>query len=87
MKKISIGPSRDLINCSGFEIEHERSWYMFARLSLNKERINVIVFFSILRKNETTIKPERVLATEKLPAGVPDLDSGLTDTQGNDLFH
>ena len=80
VEKLSVGSGSDLIDNGWLEIEEDGSWDVFTGTSLGEEGVESIVTTTdrFIRWH-LTVRLDTVLEAEKLPAGVTDLDTGLTD--------
>jgi len=80
MEQLSVGSGSNLINDGWFEIEEDGSWDMLASTSLGEEGVeSVVTATDGLIGRHLTIWLNTMLKAEELPAGVTDLDTGLTD--------
>jgi len=88
MEQLSVGSGSDFIDNGWFEIEEDSSWDVFTSTSLGEEGVESIVTTTdrFIRWH-LTVRLDSVLEAEKLPAGVTDLDTGLTDVDRNDFSH
>merc|ERR1719454_1206681 len=88
MEELSVGSSSDLIDNGWLEIEEDSSWDVLTGTSLGEEGVEGIVTTTDGFVGwHLTIRLDSVLEAEKLPAGVTNLDTGLTDVDGNDFSH
>merc|ERR1719440_880289 len=88
MEELSVGTSSNLIDNGWLEIKEDRSWYMLTSTSLGEEGVEGIVTATNgLVGWHLTIWLNTVLEAEELPAGVTNLDTGLTDVDRNDFSH
>ena len=88
MEELSIGSGSDLIDDSWLEIEEDGSWNVLASTSLREEGVeSIITTTDGFVGWHLTIWLNTVLKAEKLPAGVTDLDTSLTDVDRNDFSH
>jgi len=88
MEELSVSTSSDLIDDSWLKIQEDGSWDVLSGTSLGEEGVEGIVTTSDgLVRWHLTIRLNPVLEAEKLPAGVTDLDTTLTDVNGNDFSH
>ena len=70
------------------EIEEDAAGDVLASTSLGEEGVeSIITATNGLVRGHLTIGLDTVLEAEKLPAGVTNLDTGLTDVDGNDFSH
>jgi hypothetical protein len=80
MEELSVGTSSDLIDDGWLEIEEDGSWDVLTSTSLGEEGVESIVTTTDrLIGWHLTIWLNTVLEAEELPAGVTNLDTGLTD--------
>ena len=80
MEQLSVGSGSNLINDGWFEIEEDGSWDVLASTSLGEEGVeSVVTATDGLIGRHLTIWLNTMLKAEELPAGVTDLDTGLTD--------
>ena len=80
MEQLSVGSGSDFIDNGWLEIEEDGSWDVFTSTSLGEEGVEGIVTTTdrFIRWH-LTVRLDSVLEAEKFPAGVTDLDTGLTD--------
>jgi len=80
VEELSVGTSADLIDNGWLEIEEDASWDVLAGTSLGEEGVeSVVTATDGLIGRHLTVRLDTVLEAEELPAGVTDLDTGLTD--------
>jgi len=80
MEQLSVGSGSDLIDNGWLEIEEDGSWDMLSSTSLGEEGVEgIITTTDGFVGWHLTIWLDSVLEAEKLPAGVTNLDTGLTD--------
>ena len=88
MEQLSVGSGSDFIDNGWFEIEEDGSWDVFTSTSLGEEGVeSVVTTTDRFIGWHLTVWLNSVLEAEKLPAGVTDLDTGLTDVDRNDFSH
>ena len=88
MEELSVGSGSDLINNGWFKIEENGSWDVLSGTSLGEEGVEGIVTTTDGFVGwHLTIWLNTVLEAEELPAGITDLDTGLSDVDGNDFSH
>jgi len=88
MEELSVGTSSNLIDDGGLEIEEDASGDVLASTSLGEEGVEgIITTTDGFVRRHLTIRLDTVLEAEKLPAGVTNLDTGLTDVDGNNFSH
>jgi hypothetical protein len=80
VEELSVGSGSNLINDGGLEIEENGSGDVLASTSLGEEGVESIITTSDgLVGWHLTVRLDSVLEAEELPAGVTNLDTGLTD--------
>ena len=88
MEQLSVGSSSDFINNSWFQIEEDSSWDVLSSSGFREECVESIITTSDgLIRGHLTVRLDSVLKAEKFPAGVTNLDTGLSDVDGNDFSH
>ena len=88
MEELSVGSGSDLIDNGWLEIEEDSSWDVLTGTSLGEEGVeSVITTTDGFVGWHLTVRLDSVLEAEKLPAGVTDLDTALTDVDRNDFSH
>ena len=88
MEELSVGSSSDLIDNGWLEIKEDSSWDVLTGTSLGEEGVeSVVTTTDGFIGWHLTIRLDTVLEAEKLPAGVTNLDTGLTDVDRNDFSH
>ena len=88
MEELSVGSGSDLIDNGWLEIEEDSSWDVLTGTSLGEEGVeSVITTTDGFVGWHLTVRLDSVLEAEKLPAGVTDLDTALTDVDGNNFSH
>ena len=80
MEELSVSSGSDFIDNSWFEIEENGSWDVLTSTSLGEEGVeSIITATDGFIGWHLTVWLDSVLEAEKFPAGVTDLDTGLTD--------
>ena len=80
VEELSVGAGSDLIDDGRLEIEEDSAGNVLASTSLGEEGVESIVATTDgLIGRHLTVWLDTVLEAEELPAGVTDLDTGLTD--------
>ena len=88
VEELSVGSSSNLINNGWLKIEEDGSWDVLSSTSLGEEGVEgIITTTDGLVRGHLSIRLDTVLEAEELPAGVTDLDTSLTDVDGNDFSH
>ena len=88
MEELSVGSGSDLIDNGWLEIEEDSSWDVLTGTSLGEEGVeSVVTTTDGFIGWHLTVWLDTVLEAEELPAGVTDLDTGLTNVDGNDFSH
>jgi len=80
VEELSVGASSDLIDDGGLEIEEDSAGNVLASTSLGEEGVeSVVTTTDGLIGRHLTVWLDTVLEAEELPAGVTDLDTGLSN--------
>jgi len=88
VEKLSVGSGSDLIDNGGLEIEEDGSGNVLSGTGLGEEGVeSIITTTDGFVGWHLTIWLDSVLKAEEFPAGVTDLDTGLTDVDRNDFSH
>ena len=88
VEELSVGTSSDLIDDGWLEIEEDASWDVLSSTSLGEEGVEgIITTTDGLVRWHLSIRLDAVLEAEQLPTGVTNLDTGLTDVNGNNFSH
>jgi hypothetical protein len=88
MEQLSVGTSTNFINNGRFQIDEDGSWDVFTSTSFGEKGVeSIITTTDGLIGRHLTIRLDTVFQTEQLPAGVTDLDTGLTDMDTKSFTH
>ena len=88
VEELSVGSGSDLIDNGWLEIEEDASWDVLSGTSLREEGVeSIITTTDGLVRWHLSVWLDSVLKAEELPAGVTNLDTGLSDVNGNDFSH
>ena len=88
VEELSVGSGSDLINDGGLEIEEDTSGDVLSCSGLGEEGVEgIITATNGLVRGHLAIGLDSVLETEQLPAGVTDLDTSLTNVNGDNFSH
>jgi len=88
VEELSVGSGSDLIDNGGLEIEEDSAGDVLAGTSLGEEGVEgVVTTTDGLVGGHLTVRLNTVLEAEELPAGVTDLDTGLSNVNRNDFSH
>jgi len=80
VEQLTVGTGTDLIDYSWFQIDENSSWNVFSSSSFTEEGVEGIISTSNgLVTWHLTIRLDSMLKAVQFPAGVTDLDSGLSD--------
>jgi len=80
VEQLSVGTSADLIDDGGFQVEEDAAGNVLAGTSLGEEGVeSIITTTDGLVGWHLTVGLDTVLEAEEFPAGVTNLDTGLTD--------
>ncbi len=81
------GAGADLVDDVGLQIDVDRAGHVLAAAGLAEESRETVIVLRGAALEDASIGAETVLGQVELPAGVTDLDTGLTDVEGKDLTH
>jgi len=88
VEELAVGAGADLVDDGGLEVEHNAAGDVLAGAGFGEERVvGVILNTDGLVGGHGTVGLDTVLEAEKFPAGVTDLDTSLTDVDGDDFTH
>ena len=88
VEKLSVGSGSDLIDNGGLEIEEDGSGNVLSGTGLGEEGVEgIITTTDGFVGWHLTIWLDSVLKAEEFPAGVTNLDTGLTDVDRNNFSH
>ena len=88
MKQLAVYARAHFVNDCGLQVKEDCARDMLSSPSLAKKGIEGIISDSNgLVGWHLTIRLDAMLQAVQLPAGVTDLDTGLTDVDGNALSH
>merc|ERR1711953_404743 len=86
MIELTVGSNSGLVNDSGLQVNKDGPWNMFAATSLREEGLEGIVSKCLVR-GHAAVRLDTVLQAVELPTGVSNLDSSLSDMNGNTFSH
>jgi hypothetical protein len=88
VEQLSVSTSSDFINNSGFQIQEDSSWDVLSSSGFREESVEGIITTadSFIRWH-LSVWLNSVFETEQLPTGVTDLDTSLTNVNGDNLSH
>ena len=79
MEELSVGSSPHFVNNSWLQVKEHSSRNVFPGSSLTEERVEGVITTSDgLVRRHLTIRLDTVLQAVEFPAGITDLDTGLT---------
>jgi len=88
MEELSVGSGSDLIDNGGLEIEEDATGDVLASTSLGEEGVeSIITTANSLVGWHLTVGLDSVLEAEEFPAGVTDLDTSLSNVDGDNFTH
>jgi len=88
VEQLTVGSGTDLIDDGGLQIDEDGTGDVLAGTSLGKEGVEgIIATTDGLVRRHLTIRLDTVFQAEQLPAGVTDLDTGLTDVNADSFPH
>lgn len=88
VEELPVGSGSDLIDDGGFEIEEDATRDVLSGSSLREESIEgIITATNSLIGGHLSVRLYSVLETEEFPASVTDLNTSLTNVNGDYLSH
>ena len=86
VEELSVGSTPYFINDCGFQVEEDSTGNVLSRSSLAEESVESIITTSdgFVRRH-LTIRLDTVLQTVEFPAGITDLDTGLSEMNRDTL--
>ncbi len=88
VEELAVGAGADLVDDGGLEVEHDAAGDVLAGAGLREECIVGIIFDPDgLVGGHGAVRLDTVLQAEKLPAGVTNLDTSLTNVNRDDFTH
>ena len=88
VEELSVGSGSDLIDDGGFEIEEDASRDVLSSAGFGEECVEGIITTSdSLVRGHLAIGLNSVLEAEQLPTGISDLDTSLTNVNGDNFSH
>jgi len=88
VEELSVGSSSDFIDDSWFQIKEDGSWDVLSSTGLGEEGVEGIISTSDgLVRGHLSVRLDSVFEAEELPACVTNLDTGLSDVDGNNFSH
>ena len=88
VEQLSVSTSSDFINNGGFQIQEDSSWDVLSGSGFREESVEGIITTtdSFIRWH-LSVWLNSVFETEQFPTGVTDLDTSLTNVNGDNLSH
>ena len=88
VEELTVGAGSDLIDDSGFEVQEDRAGDVFTSSGFAEESIEGIVATSNgFVGGHLTVRLDAVLEAEEFPAGITDLNTSLTNVNGDNFSH
>jgi len=88
VEELAVGSSSDLIDYCWFQVNEDSPWDVFAGTSLTEEGVEgVVTTPDGLVTWHLAIRLDTMLQAVQLPAGVADLDTSLSEMDGDTLTH
>jgi hypothetical protein len=89
VEQLTVGAGADLVDDGRLQVDHDGTGDVLAGAGLREESIEAAVLGVLAASinGEGTVGLESVLKAIQLPAGVTDLDTGLTNVDGDDFTH
>ena len=88
VEELSVSSGSNLIDDGGFEIEEDSSGDVLSSASFREEGVeSIITATDGFVRGHLTIRLDSVFKTEEFPAGITDLNTSLTNVNGDNLSH
>jgi hypothetical protein len=88
VEQLSVSSSSDFIDNGWFQIQENGSWNVLSSSGLGEESVESIITASDSFIGwHLSVWLNSVLKTEQFPTGITDLDTSLTNVNGDDLSH
>jgi len=88
VEELTVGTSADFVNDSWLKIDKDGTWDVLSGTSFREKGVEgVITTTDGLVRRHLTIRLDTVFKTVKFPAGVTNLDTGLTDMDRDTFTH
>ena len=88
VEKLSVGTGSDLIDDSWLKIEENASWDVLSSSGFGEKGVESIITSSNgLVGRHLAVRLDTVLEAVQLPASITDLDTGLSDMNGDNFTH
>ena len=88
VEELTVGTSADFVNDGRLQVDEDSARHVLTSAGLGEEGVErVITTADGLVGRHLTIRLNAVLQAEQLPAGVTDLDTGLTDVDADSFTH
>ena len=88
VEELSVGSGSDLIDDGGLEIEEDGSGDVLSGSGLGEEGVEgIITATDSLIRWHLSIRLNSVLEAEEFPTSITDLNTSLTNVNGDDLSH
>ena len=82
MVELTVGPNSGLVNDSGLQVNKDSSWNMFSTTGFGEEGLEGVISESLVG-GHTSVRLDTMLQAVELPTGVSNLDSSLSDMNGD----
>ena len=88
VEELSVGSGSDFVDDSGLEIEEDGSGDVLSSSGFGEEGVEgIITATDGFVRGHLTIRLDSVFKTEEFPAGITDLNTSLTNVNGDNLSH
>jgi hypothetical protein len=86
--QLTVGTGADLIDHSWFQVDVHSTGHVFAGTSLREKGVEgIIATADGLVRGHLAVRLDTVLKAEKLPGGITDLDTSLTEMDIDNFTH
>ena len=88
VEELSVGSGSDLIDDGGFQIEEDGSGDVLSSSGFGEEGVEgIITTTDGFVRGHLSVRLDSVLQAEEFPTSVTNLDTSLTNVNGNNLSH
>jgi hypothetical protein len=88
VEELSVGSGSDLVDDGWFQIEEYSSWYVLSSSSFREEGVEgIITTTNSFVRWHLSVRLNSMFQTEEFPASVTNLDTSLTNVNGDNLSH
>jgi hypothetical protein len=88
VEELTVGTGADFVNDGRLQVDEDRARHVLTGTGFGEEGVErVITTTDGLVRRHLTVRLDTVFQAEQFPAGVTDLDTGLTDVDADSFTH